>query len=92
MSILLHNKAILPDRKDALPGRQQEMSVPEKHYINAHTLQAPFPDNMQQTLLGLGCFWGAEKVFWQLEGVYTTAVGYAAGSRLIRLIRKSVLV
>ena len=79
MSILLHNKAVLPNREDALPGRQQEMPVPEKHYINAHTLQAPFPDTMQQALLGLGCFWGAEKVFWQIEGVYSTAVGYAAG-------------
>ena len=55
------------------------MSVPDQHYVNGKPLQAPFPDNLQYALFGLGCFWGAEKVFWQLDGVYTTAVGYAAG-------------
>ena len=69
----------MPDKKDALPGRDQSIQVPDKHHINGHSLQAPFPENMQQALFGLGCFWGAEKVFWQLDGVYTTAVGYAAG-------------
>lgn len=63
----------------ALAGRSQKMSVPEKHYVNGHALQPPFPDNMQTALFGLGCFWGAEKIFWQLEGVYSTAVGFAAG-------------
>ena len=79
MSILLQTKATLPSKEDALPGRGQKMSVPEKHFVNGHPLHAPFPDNMQFALFGLGCFWGAEKVFWQLDGVYTTAVGFAAG-------------
>ena len=55
------------------------MPVPKQHYENNHPLQPPFPDNTQQALFGLGCFWGAEKMFWQLDGVYSTAVGYAAG-------------
>ena len=79
MSMLQRTKATLPNREDALPGRQQKMLVPKQHYVNSHPLQAPFPDQMQQALFGLGCFWGAEKIFWQLEGVYTTAVGYTAG-------------
>ena len=79
MSILLQKKATLPRREDALPGRDQKMSVPEQHYINEHSLQMPFPEGMQLALFGLGCFWGAEKIFWLLNGVYTTAVGYTAG-------------
>ena len=79
MSILLQTKATLPSREDALPGREQKMSVTGKHFVNGNPLQAPFPNNMQFALFGLGCFWGAEKVFWQLEGVYSTTVGYAAG-------------
>ncbi|MFC1588947.1 peptide-methionine (S)-S-oxide reductase MsrA [Pseudomonadota bacterium] len=79
MSILLHKKATLPSKHDALPGREQKMRVPEQHTVNGHRLQAPFPENMQMAMFGLGCFWGAEKVFWQLAGVHTTAVGYAAG-------------
>jgi len=79
MSSSLRNKASLPNKEDALTGRQQKMLVPDKHFVNGNPLQAPFPDNMQFALFGLGCFWGAEKVFWQLDGVYTTAVGYAAG-------------
>lgn len=75
----LLKKARLPSAEDALPGRSQVMPVPEKHYVKRTPLTAPFPDNMQQALLGLGCFWGAERKFWQLDGVYTTAVGYAAG-------------
>lgn len=55
------------------------MRVPEQHYVNGHVLQPPFPEHLQQALFGLGCFWGAEKIFWQLDGVYTTAVGYAGG-------------
>lgn len=69
----------MPSKDDALPGREQKMKVPDKHFVNAHTLQAPFPENMETALFGLGCFWGAEKIFWQLDGVYSTAVGYAAG-------------
>ena len=55
------------------------MPVPERHYVNGHRLTPPFPDGMEMAMFGLGCFWGAERKFWQTEGVYTTAVGYAAG-------------
>lgn len=79
MPTLLPNKANLPSKQDALAGRQQKMLVPAQHYVNGNTLQAPFPAHLQTALFGLGCFWGAEKVFWQLQGVYSTAVGYAAG-------------
>ena len=79
MSILLHSKASLPRKEDALVGRDQKMLVPAQHYVNGNPLQPPFPDHLQQALFGLGCFWGAEKLFWHLDGVYTTAVGYAAG-------------
>ncbi|MCK5263220.1 MAG: peptide-methionine (S)-S-oxide reductase MsrA [Gammaproteobacteria bacterium] len=79
MSILLQTKATLPNREDALSGRDQKIPVPDQHYVHGHTLQEPFPDNMQKALFGLGCFWGAEKMFWQLEGVYSTAVGYSSG-------------
>ena len=72
-------KASIPNKEDALPGRETQMPVPKQHYVNNHSLQPPFPDNTQQALFGLGCFWGAEKMFWQLDGVYSTAVGYAAG-------------
>lgn len=69
----------IPSQEDALPGREQTMAVPEKHFINDVTITEPFPSNMQKAMFGLGCFWGAEKIFWQLPGVYSTAVGYAAG-------------
>ncbi len=69
----------LPHKEDALPGREQKMLVPEQHFVNGHALQPPFPEHMQQTVFGMGCFWGAEKLFWELDGVYTTAVGYAGG-------------
>ena len=62
-----------------LPGREQSMSVPQKHFINGHPLKPPFPAGLQQAVFGLGCFWGAERLFWQRPGVYTTAVGYAGG-------------
>ena len=79
MSILLHKKTVMPDRDKALPGRDEKMPVAEKHFVLDAPLQPPFPDHMQYAMFGLGCFWGAEKMFWQLHGVYTTAVGYAAG-------------
>jgi peptide-methionine (S)-S-oxide reductase len=69
----------MPTPEEALPGRDTPMPVPDKHFVNGHPLQAPFPDGMQQVLFGMGCFWGAERRFWQIDGVYTTAVGYAAG-------------
>ena len=67
------------DAPQALPGRTAPMPVPERHHVNGHTLKAPFPAGMQQAVFGLGCFWGAERKFWQTPGVYTTAVGYAGG-------------
>jgi peptide-methionine (S)-S-oxide reductase len=72
------SKAI-PSTAEALPGRTDRMPVPETHFVNRHRLVAPFPEGLSQAMFGLGCFWGAEKKFWQLHGVYTTAVGYAAG-------------
>jgi len=69
----------LPTPSEALPGRNEKMPVPEKHFVNGNPLQAPFPTGMEQALFGLGCFWGAERIFWETPGVYTTAVGYAAG-------------
>ncbi len=76
----LGKKMTVPTPEEALPGRTSEMRVPEKHYVNGNPLKAPFPEGMEQAVFGLGCFWGAERKFWQLDGVYTTAVGYAAGS------------
>jgi peptide-methionine (S)-S-oxide reductase len=72
-------KLMLPAENEALPGRVQPMSVPATHFVNGHTLLGPFPENIQLALFGMGCFWGAERKFWQLPGVYSTAVGYAAG-------------
>jgi peptide-methionine (S)-S-oxide reductase len=64
---------------DALPGRDTPMPVPERHEVLGTPLQPPFPEGMEQLVVGMGCFWGAERVFWEADGVYTTAVGYAGG-------------
>lgn len=69
----------MPLPEDALPGREEKMPVVEKHFVNGSRLQGPFPGNLQMVMFGLGCFWGAERKFWPLDGVYTTMVGYAAG-------------
>jgi peptide-methionine (S)-S-oxide reductase len=69
---------LLPEQS-TLPGRAQALSVPEKHFVNGHPLKAPFPPGMQQAVFGMGCFWGAERLFWKLPGVYSTSVGYAGG-------------
>ena len=71
--------ARIPPAAEALPGRTARMPVPERHYVNGHRLEAPFPAGFKLAMFGLGCFWGAERKFWQLPGVYSTAVGYAAG-------------
>ena len=68
-----------PSKVQALPGREARMPVPAAHFVNGHPLQPPFPDGLRRAMFGMGCFWGAERKFWQLPGVYTTAVGYAAG-------------
>lgn len=72
-------KSGLPKPEEALPGRSETMSVPASHYVNGHPLKPPFPEGLEMAMFGLGCFWGSERKFWQLQGVYTTAVGYAAG-------------
>lgn len=78
-SQILAHKIELPTAAQALPGRETPMPVPETHYVNGHPLQAPFPAGLEQAVFGLGCFWGAERRFWQQEGVWSTAVGYAGG-------------
>ena len=72
-------KLQLPTARDALPGRAEPMPVPERHFVNGHPIAPPFPAGLQRAVFGLGCFWGAERKFWQLPGVWTTAVGYAGG-------------
>jgi peptide-methionine (S)-S-oxide reductase len=79
MSIFSKKPLTLPSKADALPGRAERMPVPESHFVNQHRIVPPFPDGLQQAVFGMGCFWGAEKKFWQQPGVYSTAVGYAGG-------------
>ena len=76
---LIGKKTQMPDAAKALPGRQERMPVPGAHHVNGHPLEPPYPDGMEKAVFGLGCFWGAERCFWQLDGVYTTAVGYGGG-------------
>ena len=73
------HKQQMVDAEKALPGRSREMPVPEAHFVNGHSLKPPFPSGMETAVFGMGCFWGAERIFWRLPGVYTTAVGYAGG-------------
>jgi peptide-methionine (S)-S-oxide reductase len=75
----MHRKMLMPAPGEALPGRADEMPTPDRHFVLGTPLKPPFPDGMERALFGLGCFWGAEKRFWNEPGVYTTAVGYAAG-------------
>jgi peptide-methionine (S)-S-oxide reductase len=72
-------KLRMPTPEEALPGRQEEMKVPDKHHVNGNRLRPPFPRGMEQAIFAMGCFWGAERLFWNIPGVYTTAVGYAGG-------------
>ena len=72
-------KSSMVDPVRALPGRDEPMRVPEKHFVNFHPLRGPYPDGLETAIFALGCFWGAERIFWQIPGVYTTAVGYAGG-------------
>jgi len=72
-------KLNLPKPEEALPGREEPMSVPANHYVNGNPLKPPYPDGMEMAMFGIGCFWGAERIFWQQEGVFVTAVGYAGG-------------
>jgi len=78
-SQILVNKDVLPTAEQALPGRPEAMPVADIHYVNGNPIKAPFPAGLQQAVFGLGCFWGAERRFWQQPGVFSTAVGYAGG-------------
>jgi peptide-methionine (S)-S-oxide reductase len=69
----------MPTAATALPGRSETMPVPDAHFVNGNPLKGPFPEHLQSAMFGMGCFWGAERRFWEREGVYTTAVGYAGG-------------
>lgn len=69
----------LPDASEALPGRPEAMPVPEFHVISGRRMSPPWPSGLEQAMFGLGCFWGAERLFWRCDGVYLTAVGYAGG-------------
>jgi peptide-methionine (S)-S-oxide reductase len=73
------DKRSMPTPEDALPGRAESMPLTDGHHVNGHPLRPPFPDGMKTAMFGMGCFWGAERRFWETGGVYSTAVGYAAG-------------
>ncbi len=75
----MHKRLTLPGAGEALPGRAAALEVPAEHYVNGHRVVPPFPAGLREALFGLGCFWGAERLFWEMPGVYSTAVGYAGG-------------
>lgn len=77
--IMKSRKSTLPTTDEALPGRKEPLPVAARHYVNGHPLQGPFEAGLEQAVFGLGCFWGAERRFWQTDGVYSTAAGYAGG-------------
>jgi peptide-methionine (S)-S-oxide reductase len=79
MSIFSKKPLTIPSKAEALPGRAERMPVPDTHFVNTHPIAPPFPDGLERAIFGMGCFWGAEKKFWTLPGVYSTAVGYAGG-------------
>ena len=79
MQFFTRHKTEMPSADDALPGRSTPMRISETHFVNGHAISPPFPDGLQTAVFGMGCFWGAERVFWRTPGVWTTAVGYAGG-------------
>lgn len=74
------SKTALPSAQETLPGRADAMPVPDLHYVNNNRMKGPFPEGLETAMFGLGCFWGAERLFWKLPGVYSTQAGYAAGT------------
>ena len=79
MSLFSRRPSELPRPEEALPGRSEPMPLADRHLVLGTPMRPPFPDGIEQVIVGMGCFWGAERLFWQLDGVYTTAVGYAGG-------------
>ncbi|HET9767850.1 MAG TPA: peptide-methionine (S)-S-oxide reductase MsrA [Thermoanaerobaculia bacterium] len=79
MALSTSTKLRIPSAAEALPGRSTPLPVAERHFVNGNRLTPPYPDGLELALFGMGCFWGAEKLFWKLPGVYSTAVGYAGG-------------
>ncbi len=77
--LFTNKKTLMPSRQDALPGRAEAMQVSNQHYVNRNSLLPPFPEGLEIAMFGMGCFWGAERKFWQLRGVFSTSVGYAGG-------------
>jgi peptide-methionine (S)-S-oxide reductase len=77
--LFARNKTRMVDEGEALPGRDRPLPVPERHLVLGTPLRPPFPEGLEQAVFGMGCFWGAERVFWQAPGLHTTAVGYAGG-------------
>ena len=75
----MFNKSKTATAETALPGRDAPLDVPETHHVSGNRMVAPFPEGMESAVVGMGCFWGAERLFWQLDGVYSTSVGYAGG-------------
>ena len=76
---VLSKKIAVPKAEDALPGRDEAIATAETHFVSGHPLKGPYPEGTKTALFGLGCFWGAERVFWEMPGIWVTAVGYAAG-------------
>jgi len=79
LSDMLNKKLKLPTPEEALPGRDQPIPTAAKHYVSKRPLKGPYPEGLEMAMFGMGCFWGAERLFWQIEGVWVTAVGYAGG-------------
>ena len=76
---MFRKKLEMPSAADALPGRPNAIPTAAKHFVNGHALKGPYPEGLETAMFGIGCFWGAERMFWKLDGVYVTAVGYAGG-------------